>query len=75
MTSSSHWVRDENFVKELNQHSAKDAIKTAVTKMLIVENLKKQGVSEEEAKQMLVSQFQKNLDQNEYQRLMAMVKE
>jgi hypothetical protein len=59
------------------QHDLTDAVKKAVSKLMIFENLKKQGLSDSEAKQILANtnKGQQSLEQSEYQRLMAMVKE
>jgi hypothetical protein len=59
------------------QHDLTDAVKKAVSKLMIFENLKKQGLSDSEANQILANtnKGQQSLEQSEYQRLMAMVKE
>jgi hypothetical protein len=59
------------------QYDLTDAVKKAVSKLMIFENLKKQGLSDSEAKQILANtnKGQQSLEQSEYQRLMAMVKE
>jgi hypothetical protein len=59
------------------QHDLTDAVKKAVSKLMIFENLKKQGLSDSEAKQILANtnKGQQSLEQNEYKRLMEMIKD
>lgn len=74
---SSHWLRNTDLCNRMVQYDLTDAVKKAVSKLMIFENLKKQGLSDSEAKQILANtnKGQQSLEQSEYQRLMAMVKE
>ena len=74
---SSHWLRNTDLCNRMVQHDLTDAVKKAVSKLMIFENLKKQGLSDSEANQILANtnKGQQSLEQSEYQRLMAMVKE
>lgn len=74
---SSHWLRNTDLCNRMVQQDLTDAVKKSVAKLMIFENLKKQGLSDSEAKQILANtnKGQQSLEQSDYQRLMAMVKE
>lgn len=74
---SSHWLRNTDLCNRMVQQDLTDAVKKSVAKLMIFENLKKQGLSDSEAKQILANtnKGQQSLEHSDYQRLMAMVKE